>query len=340
MFNVHEVKSTIERDQYGFTQKLISFINETNAPPPESGILVYLIEQAYKNSCLESQKIVQNALFLIYQTNLAHPLSHAASFQHNATLSYFRDLIEEHWLAHEFKETNNIQFDEQKYSQRLIHVWKNHQASHHGIFDFLESEATPEQLYLFLKSDSALNLIFFDLVAYTLIGAQPETRGTISENIWDEIGHGDNYFTHVNLYKDVLARRDIALPDNHHIDLYGPDALSGHNAFMLGAINRKHYYKLLGVMAMTEVLDPPQYTKLVKGCLRLGLLDKDVHYYSEHITIDIKHGDDWLYKVIDIIAEKHPDSKREFYLGCILRLNTAERYYDNLLNEMLKLKEL
>lgn len=340
MFNVHEVKSTIAGDQYGFTQKLIAFINESNAPPPDSDILDKLIVQAFKEMHPESQQIVHNALFLIYQTNLAHPRSHAAHFQHNAILINFKNLIEAHWLNHEFRGIDNTHLDNQKLSQQLIHLWKNHNASHHAIFDFLEREATPEQLYLFFKSDSALNLIFFDLVAYTLIGAEPQTRGTISENLWDEIGHGDNYFTHVNLYKNVLARRDISLPDNHHINLYGPDALSGHNAFMLGAVNRKHYYKMLGVMAMTEVLDPPQYAKLVKGCLRLGMLDKDVHYYSEHITIDIKHGDDWLNKVIDVIAEKDPDSKRDFHLGCILRLNTAERYYDNLLCEMLKLKEL
>ncbi|MEL1610966.1 hypothetical protein V2W50_20715, partial [Acinetobacter baumannii] len=35
------------------------------------------------------------------------------------------------------------------------------------------------------------------------------------------------------------------------------------NAFMLGGVNRQHYYKSLGVMAMTELLDPPQYEKLV-----------------------------------------------------------------------------
>lgn len=167
-----------------------------------------------------------------------------------------------------------------------------------------------------------------------MIGSQPETRGTISENLWDEIGHGDNVFTHVNLYKDVLARQDITLPGNHYIDMYGVEALAGHNAFMIGSVNRKHYYKLLGVMAMTEVLDPPQYEKLVKGCIRLGLVDRDVKYYTEHITIDIKHGDDWLYNVIDVIANKYPETRKEFYIGSLLRLRTAERYYDQLMNNL------
>ncbi|MBG6025968.1 iron-containing redox enzyme family protein [Proteus mirabilis] len=94
---------------------------------------------------------------------------------------------------------------------------------------------------------------------------------------------------------------------------------------------------MLGVMAMTELLDPPQYSKLVKGCTRLGLTSGDFHYYSEHITIDIKHGEDWLYKVIKVITDQYPDAKKEFYLGSLLRLQTAERYYDNLL---MKLKNI
>jgi hypothetical protein len=44
-------------------------------------------------------------------------------------------------------------------------------------------------------------------------------------------------------------------------------------------------------MAMTELLDPPQYQKLVTGCRRIGLTDRDVHYYSEHIEVDIGHAE-------------------------------------------------
>ena len=49
---------------------------------------------------------------------------------------------------------------------------------------------------------------------------------------------------------------------------------------------------------MTELLDPPQYEKLVAGCRRIGLSDRDVHYYAEHITVDIGHADGWLNNVI------------------------------------------
>ncbi len=57
---------------------------------------------------------------------------------------------------------------------------------------------------------------------------------------------------------------------------------------------------------MTELLDPPQYEKLVAGCRRIGLSDRDVHYYAEHITVDIGHADGWLNNVIVPIGKKHP----------------------------------
>lgn len=63
-------------------------------------------------------------------------------------------------------------------------------------------------------------MLFFDLVAMGLVGSLPETRAEIAQNLWDEIGQGSQEFTHVNLYKDLLKRRDIALPENHFAHLY------------------------------------------------------------------------------------------------------------------------
>ncbi|ELW9553201.1 iron-containing redox enzyme family protein [Klebsiella aerogenes] len=336
MFNLLRIEPAFTDDEYGFTQSLLAYINGDSNFITEMEKLGVILEHAYDRHSASDQKIVQHALFLIYQSVLAHPLSIPAARQYDPAIIEIKNAIEQKWLESEFSglvippEVDSVEH----YGDYLKSVWQAHNASHHQVFEFLEKDATTKQLYYFFKSDCALNLIFFDLVAYTLIGSQPETRGTISENLWDEIGHGDNVFTHVNLYKDVLARQDITLPGNHYIDMYSVEALAGHNAFMIGSVNRKHYYKLLGVMAMTEVLDPPQYEKLVKGCIRLGLVDRDVKYYTEHITIDIKHGDDWLYNVIDVIANKYPETRKEFYIGSLLRLRTAERYYDQLMNNL------
>ena len=78
---------------------------------------------------------------------------------------------------------------------------QQHPASHHPLFDFLASEASAAQIDYFFKSDSALNLLFFDLVAMGW-WAHMETRAEIAQNLWDEIGQGSTEITHVNLYKD------------------------------------------------------------------------------------------------------------------------------------------
>ncbi|STV92016.1 spermidine/putrescine ABC transporter [Klebsiella michiganensis] len=132
----------------------------------------------------------------------------------------------------------------------------------------------------------------------------------------------------------MLKRRDIALPENHFAHLYDWQGLAGYNAFMLGGVNRQHYYKSLGVMAMTELLDPPQYQKLVTGCRRIGLTDRDVHYYAEHIEVDIGHADGWLNNVIVPIGNKNPAALEEVYVGAALRLQTCCDYYDCLLEAL------
>ncbi|EGF61617.1 hypothetical protein HMPREF9538_03960 [Klebsiella sp. MS 92-3] len=76
---------------------------------------------------------------------------------------------------------------------------------------------------------------------------------------------------------------------------------------------------------------PPQYEKLVAGCRRIGLSDRDVHYYAEHITVDIGHADGWLNNVIVPIGKKHPAAMEEVFFGAALRLQTCNDYYDGLL---------
>lgn len=280
-----------------------------------------------------AQREVQQALFNLYQSYLAEPLSNASRNQYDPVLIGVRNILEKSWLEYEKRRYGlvNIDLTPDNVVQSLKDLWHSHRASHHPLFDFLAEKASEKQISYFFKSDSALNLLFFDLVAMTLVGSFSETRGEISRNLWDEIGEGSNEYTHVNLYKDLLNRRGIELPDDHYSHLYDWQGLAGYNTFMLGGVTRQHYYKFLGAMAITELLDPSQYQKLVEGCRRVGLTDRDVYYYSEHITVDVGHADGWLNNVIVPIARKIPGSLHEVYFGAVLRLQTCNDYYDHLL---------
>jgi hypothetical protein len=231
-----------------------------------------------ENTCIFSAddpqaKSVRTTRCSFSQSWLCRPLAPAARLQSVSSCFRDRNYIESEWLRAESKRFHHQRpmLNAGNIVDELRALCQQHPASHHPLFDFLASEASAAQIDYFFKSDSALNLLFFDLVAMGLVGSLPETRAEIAQNLWDEIGQGSTEITHVNLYKDLLKRRNIALPDNHFAHLYEWQGLAGYNAFMLGGVNRQHYYKSLGVMAMTELLDPPQYEKLVAGCRRIGL---------------------------------------------------------------------
>jgi len=291
---------------------------------------------AFEHHDDEALRQVHQTLFYAYHSHLAEPLSCSSRNQYHPVLLQVRTFLESQWLYSEKRRarTHALSLSAQNIIAELLLLWKNHAVSSHALFDFLEHEANSQQLYYFFKSDSALNLLFFDLVAMTLVGSFPEARGEISQNLWDEIGQGSNEFTHVNLYKDLLHRRGIDLPDDHYTHLYDWQGLAGYNLFMMGGVTRCHYYKLIGMMAMTELLDPSQYEKLVNGSRRLGLSARDVHYYSEHISVDVDHADGWLNNVIVPVAQRYPQALEEIYFGARLRLQTCQDYYDNLLKTL------
>ena len=287
-----------------------------------------------------SRKAVQKTLFWLYQTFLADPLTAESKNQHHPVMVTIKRMIESRWLAHETLHFAPLPLaaSPEQFTESLRELWSAHRASTHPLYEFLQHDASKMQMSAFFKSDSALNLLFFDLIAMAMVGARTEVRGELSRNMWDECGEGSDHHTHVNLYKDLLMRHHIALPEDNFADTLNWQGLSGYNLFMLGGTNREHYFKLIGALAITELLDPSQYEKLVLGSKRLGFTDRDLRYYTEHIGIDVIHAEGWLQQVITPIVEKSPAAMAEIWIGANLRLNTVDSYYNSLLNSLIKIK--
>lgn len=64
------------------------------------------------------------------------------------------------------------------------------------------------------------------------------------------------------------------------------------------------------------------------------MTERDVHYYAEHITVDIGHADGWLNNVIVPTGKRHPAAMEEVYFSAALRLQTCNDYYDRLLETL------
>jgi len=280
---------------------------------------------------------VHQALFLLYEIHVAAPWHTRCVNQFNGLLNGVRTSIEKAWLAAEARQTPDIGHPSSatELVATLKEIWAKHPVSKHPIFDFLEHDATREQIVMFFKNDSALNIRFFDLIALSLVGSQHEVRKELAQNFWDEAGRGEPERSHVSLFRHLLDTVGVGQADDDHASVLDWQGLAGYNLFMLSCLNRQHYFKSLGVMSMTELLDPSQYEKLARGCRRVGLgVGKEMDYYDEHITIDVIHGEGWLANVIVPVVERTPSAIREILTGAHLRLSTCQNYYDDLYGKL------
>ncbi|AIY41774.1 hypothetical protein LT85_2616 [Collimonas arenae] len=280
--------------------------------------------------------VVHRTLFVLLDMHVASATSFAAANQSNHYLQQMRNEIERAWLASSDSSPLARIGANMPLTDALRALWNEHTVSNHPLFDYLETTASHGQFVDFFRSDAALNIRFFDLIALILVGSDEITRKELVQNLWDESGNGNSTRSHVNLFRKLLDMVGADNVEDNHASSLGWQGLAGHNLFMLTCLQRKHYFKAIGIMAITELLDPRQYEKLVHGCHRIGLgKDGEVDYYKEHISIDIVHAQGWLENVIVPLDAKYPEARGEILQGAMLRLNTCQDYYDALL-EMLQ----
>ncbi|CAJ4417812.1 putative ABC-type spermidine/putrescine transport protein [Burkholderia pseudomallei] len=290
------------------------------------------VHRAFVDGDEASLTDVHRALYTLYELHVAAPASGVVTNQFSPLLTDLRGILERRWMESECRHLRVL--PTMVASGELVTAIKAvvtaHPASHHRLFDWIERTATRAQLEGFFRSDTALNVRFFDLIVMAMIGSMPEVRKELASNFWDEAGRGDPQRTHVRLFRRLLDELGIGQAEDDFASELTWQGLRGYNLFMCCALNRQHYFKLLGVMAATELLDPPQYRKLIAGCRRLGIGPASTAYYDEHASIDEVHGEGWLEHVIRPVVEREPGAMREVLLGCMLRLASCHDYYDAL----------
>lgn len=250
-------------------------------------------------------------------------------------------LIESTWLENEKNLCLNAYDCEKKIDSVTIveNALKQHPVFQHELFDYLCHDADIHDLKEFLLSESILNLEFFDYLALSIIGVSDYAKSEIAANLWDEAGRGNQQYFHTTLFKNLMTELGLKYNRSTIIETMSWQGLAGINLFSCLSIYPYNKTKYLGLMSATEMLDPPHYNKLIKGISRiLGKQKIDQRYYIEHEHIDIEHASGWLNKIVLPEITEKPNKSRDFWLGFYMRLNSAQRYYDNLLKTFSKKK--
>jgi len=298
-----------------------------------------VIDQAARSTILAFEQksptdllAVHRTLKTLYDIHL-FPNTPGAQNQYNPYLGEVRKTIEDGWMSSEAKRsslnTQAIPTGKPEFADYFQKWVLSHPAANHKVYDYLEKKATTADMHTFFRDEQPLDVRFFDIVVMAAIGSDGSVRQEVSQNMWDESGGGEQAAAHTTLYRTLLTKLGINKSDAEFSDDMGIEALAGYNLFQYLGQNRGKYNESVGALGATELLDPPLYSKFMKGARRLGL-DRatDLTYYSEHISIDVFHGDGWINRVMLPVMDQSPTATTEFMRGAEMRLHTAGDYYD------------
>ncbi|HDO9965256.1 TPA: iron-containing redox enzyme family protein, partial [Legionella pneumophila] len=218
-------------------------------------------------------------------------------------------------------------------------VLQKQEVFNHPIFDYLMHDASIEDLKKFAYSESIMNLEFFDYLALAVIGVSAQAKVEIMANLWDEAGQGCAEKFHTVLFQNFLNDLGITYDRKQILEDLSWEGVAGINLFNYFSIYPFNKTKYFGMLAATEMLDPPHYNKLIKGIMRIfSSHNIDHSYYTEHELVDAQHASGWLNHVVIPELARKPYKTQDFWLGFYMRLDSTKKYYDQLLNSLIMKK--
>lgn len=281
---------------------------------------------------------IHKTLYQIYEVSLCHPLSSVCQYERSPWLLNIRRQLETAWMNYElprvlnqlphkcgadYPDSLSAWFIDQAYRESEIDQ---------AVLNFFKTQATIEDFNLFLLSEATLCRRFFNALALAQLYSSEAVKTEITSNMWDECGRGVEQNSHTNLFTKMLKALSLDYPIFPIWDDWRPYA--GYNLYFCFGLNRQHYFKSLGSLAMPELFDSSRNRAITTGLERL-YSDASVRcaYFYNHLEAEEEHGSKWLSRVIIPISKMQAEVGIELAIGGALRMEAMRRY-----NEFFALK--
>ena len=325
------------------TAYLLSIPRETLEKSPEAQAMLESVRRgisgdlhaAFVEEKPEALLDVHRTLYAIYEASFANPLSPQAEHATSAWLAEMREKIETEWLRNEIAQIQDqLPTAEEVAQPDALCAYLNEQAKKENDLDkrvvnYLAHNATHEQFKLFVLSDAYLNYRFYDAIILSALHYSETVKAEIAHHVWDECGEGRMEGAHTYKFTLALEAMNLELPVEPVWEDWRPYA--GHNLYFLFGLNRRHYFKALGSLAMPELFDPDRDTAVVRGLERFYPNAREgFAYYYDHIELDAGHGSSWLGNVIAPIVRVQPEAGTDIAIGGALRMVAMRRYNEYL----------
>ena len=302
------------------------------------------VASAFEQDCPHAALRIQKALFLLYEDSVGTPRPGLGQNQNHPFIALVRYTLERAWerslLSRLQNPGGNGIPDDADFSDAFQERCREHRVTLHPLFDFLAYEAPRQALLDYFLLESLLVGRFCDLVVLSMLGIDDQVKQEVAENLWDEVGNGNYRERHCALFQRLLDYAGLssdAHPSNAdgRADRLGEPGLAGYNLYLFLLLNRRHYFKSVGCMAVGEFIVPPQYEKVAIGCRRVGLSDESaLAYYTGHVEADAEHAEGWINNVMLPLIRQYPETKRDMVIGADLCLDATARYFDFVLDHL------
>jgi hypothetical protein len=193
------------------------------------------------------------------------------------------------------------------------------------LFDFLEHEATREQMTWFLRQEIAGEAGFDDLVALTQVKMPARVKLELARNYWDEMGQGHAGGMHGPMLSRLADELEIHKPASGDVV---PEALALGNMLVAFAVHRRYAYQSIGALGAIELTAPGRASKVNAGLKRLGVEGAARRYFALHATLDVKHSAGWNREVLHPLVSATPRLARPIAEGALARLAAGARCFE------------
>lgn len=223
--------------------------------------------------------------------------------------------------------------DPRDYMAWFEELEKSGPGQHDALFDWIEHEATLEELCWYLTQEAAGEAGFDDLVAMTQVRIPDRAKLELARNYWDEMGRGNPKGMHGPMLHYVVESLGLT----PQIDTTVWESLALANAMTAMASNRNYAWHSVGALGAIELTAPARSAAVGRGMRRLGLEAKQRRYFDLHATLDIKHSEDWNREAIEPLVSDPQDGARRAVAmaeGALLRLKCGERCFERYRREL------
>lgn len=192
------------------------------------------------------------------------------------------------------------------------------------LFDWLENQASLEDLKWFLTQEAAGEAGFDDLVAMTQVKLPDRPKLELARNYWDEMGRGGL----AGMHGPMLSRTTqiLGLAPTIPSTLWQSLALA--NAMTAFATTRRYAYHSVGALGVVELTAPTRVACVDGGLKRLGVAPEARKYFALHAQLDIEHSKAWNAEALLPLVTDAPECARFIAEGAIMRLICGEQCFE------------